>query len=162
MRLAIALVALTACTASSNDDSDPPTNQNQNTLIVPQEGTWHYQEVTPISSNCAAGDDGSVGNFAIVSASAAGFTVIDGEADPFGCSLSGNSFNCPNRAWYIEDLRPDVDAVLTAHATAQGTFSSATRATGTQEATVTCTGSACSLAGTWPCNFKVGFDVRAN
>jgi hypothetical protein len=159
MRFAIALIALTAC---ATNDSDPPTNQNMNTLIVPQEGTWHYADVTPISSNCAAGDDGIAGNFAIASPSAAGFTVIDGDTDPFNCALSGGSFNCPNRAWYTEDLRPQYDAVLVAHATAQGTFSSATRATGTQEATVTCTGSACALAGSWPCNFKVSFEVRAN
>jgi len=160
MRLAIAFFALTACAAT--DDSEPPTNQSSNTLIVPHAGEWHYAEVSPISSNCAVGDDGTVGNFVIASPSAAGFTVIDGESDPFNCALSQNSFNCPNRAWYTEDLRPDIDAVLTAHATAQGTFSSATRATGTQEATVTCTGSACSLAGTWPCGFKVSFEVRAN
>lgn len=164
MRTAIAcliatLVPLTACVTSEGDDDN--TNQNTNPLVVPVEGEWYYLDVTPISSNCSAGDDGTAGDFGITAASAAGFTVIDGSTDPFTCSLSGGAFNCPNRASAVEDLRPTYDAVLTAHATAQGTFSSATRGSGTQEATVTCTGSACSLYGTWPCNFKVSFQIAA-
>ena len=164
MRIALAclLASLTACATNDSNDSGPGTNQNMNTLIVPAEGEWYYADVTPVSSTCIAGDDGIAGNFAITSPSASGFTVLDGETEPFNCSLSNNAFNCPNRAWYTEDLRPSVDAVLVAHASAQGTFSSSTRGTGTQEATVTCTGSACSAAGTWPCGFKVSFEIRAN
>jgi hypothetical protein len=160
---AASIAPLTACVTNKDggDDNDDDYNDNMSALIVPVEGQWHYLDVTQISSNCSAGDDGTAGSFGITGASASGFTVIDGETDPFPCSLSGNTFNCPNRASSIEDLRPDVDAVITAHATAQGTFSSATRGSGTQEASVTCTGTACSAAGTWPCQFKVSFQIGA-
>ncbi len=152
--------SLTACVASHGDDTEDP-GTDPDTAIVPREGNWYYLDVTRISSTCVAGDDGNAGDFAITSASLAGFTVIDGSTDPFGCNLSGTTFNCPNRAAYTEDLRPTYDAVLTAHATADGTFSSATRGSGSQGATVSCAGTACASYGTWPCTFKVNFQIAA-
>jgi len=129
---------------------------------VPQAGGWYYADVTQVSSTCTAGDDGVDGGFLILSPSLTGFTVDDGDTDPFNCTLSGGAFNCPNRASHIEDLRPTYDAVITAHATATGTFTSETRGSGSQSATVDCVGTACSAAGNWPCQFKVNFQIAAN
>jgi hypothetical protein len=155
------VASLTACVANNHgDDTEDPGN-DPGTTIVPREGDWYYVDVTKISSTCVAGDDGTAGEFAIASPSLAGFTVIDGDTAPFACSLSGKAFNCPNRAAYAEDLRPSYDAVLTAHATADGTFTSATRASGTQQATVSCAGSACAAYVSWPCTFKVSFQIAA-
>lgn len=152
-----AAVSLAAC---ATDDPDPGQTTQQS--IVPREGQWFYADVTQISSTCGTTDNGVAGGFAILGASAAGFMVNDGDGQ-FGCSLSGNAFHCPNRAQALEDLRPDIDAVISAQATATGTFSSSTAGSGSQEATVNCTGSACAFAGhNWPCNYKVEFEIAAN
>lgn len=158
--LAIACLAASLVACATDGEDDPNPNQMAQQSVVPQEGQWYYADVTEISSTCGATDNGVAGGFAILGASAAGFTVNDGDGQ-FGCSLSGSSFHCPNRAQALEDLRPDVDALVTAQATATGTFASATSGSGSQEATVNCVGSACAFAGTWPCTFKVSFQIRA-
>lgn len=52
---------------------------------------------------------------------------------------------------------------MTVHATVQGSFSAATRASGRQEADVTCTGTQCTSfgGGTLPCHFAVDFVIQA-
>ena len=74
------------------------------------------------------------------------------------------AFDCAERASDTQDYRDDgFDAVVTIHATAEGTFSSPARASGRQEATVSCTGSQCNSlgAGALPCNFTVDFIIQA-
>ncbi|HSD86630.1 MAG TPA: hypothetical protein VLB44_03920, partial [Kofleriaceae bacterium] len=58
-------------------------------------------------------------------------------------------------------LHPSFDAIITMHASASGTFSTDTRGSGRQTATVACTGSSCGQLGTWPCNFKVDYQIAA-
>ena len=65
----------------------------------------------------------------------------------FTCTLNGSAFDCPDRLTNTQDLRPAVDAVFTARAVARGTFSTSTRASGRQEATVTCAGTQCNATG---------------
>jgi hypothetical protein len=128
--------------------------------VTPKVGGWHYADVTPISNTCSSPQDGNAGDFAIDAATATAFHVVPGDAtDPFSCSLAGAAFDCPDRYNEQDDLRPSIDAVLTVHATAEGTFSSSIRGTGTQEATITCTGTACSAIGSFPCQFNVSFTI---
>ena len=85
----------------------------------------------------------------------------DGTA-PFTCSLNGSAYNCPDRAAGVQDLRPAVDALITVRAVANGTFSSATRATGRQEATATCAGTQCAATGaSFPCTVRVDYVIQA-
>jgi len=172
MRLTLVCLVftITACSNDNNepnnsgdDDPVPDASTNQNP-VTPKVGAWEYDEVTPVSSTCPANiQQGGTGAFGIDQSSTASFHVIpnDGTA-PFTCTLSGSAFDCPDRATNTQDLRPTLDAVLTARATARGTFSSSTRATGRQDATVTCAGTQCNAAGTsFPCNVKVDFSIRA-
>lgn len=133
--------------------------------VAPHEGRWFYAETTLISSNCPSTvDQGSPGEFAIENSTLAGFTVVpeDGTA-PFACALTGSSYDCPDRATYVQDFRPTFDAVLTVRATAAGAFSSATRATGQQDAIASCQGTQCASIGgaALPCTFTVDYVVRA-
>ena len=134
--------------------------------VTPHAGRWFYDETTPVSSNCSTIiNQGEGGDFGLDQSSSAGFRIIpeDGTA-PFLCTLSGTAFSCPERASRTTDYRANgVDAVVTIHATAQGTFSSATRASGRQDATVHCTGSQCATlgGGALPCMFTVDFVVQA-
>ena len=70
-------------------------------------------------------------------------------------------FSCPDRASFVMDYRPGVDAVITVHATATGAFASTSRATGRQDATVDCAGAQCAAIGPTPCAFSVSFAIEA-
>jgi hypothetical protein len=134
--------------------------------VTPHSGRWFYDETTPVSSNCPGIiNQAEAGDFRIEQSTSAGFRVEpeDGTA-PFPCTLSGTSFDCPERASDTQDYRDDgFDAVVTIHATAQGTFSSPSRASGRQDATVSCTGTQCNAlaAGALPCHFTVDFVIQA-
>ena len=171
--LAATAIALVACNTQGSgpgddddDDEVPKVDGSMpNDPVQPKAGGWHYAETTPISSTCPANTPtGANGNFVIDQVTAASFHVVpnDGTA-PFTCTLSGGQFDCPDRAAATEDYRPQVDAVLTAHATADGTLTSTTRATGRQRATVSCAGTQCDALGpnTFPCSAEVSFVIEA-
>src|ERR1043166_955062 len=88
-------------------------------------------------------------------------TPSDGTAAFLG-SETGAKFSCPNRASFVADLHPSIDAIVTVHATATGTFSDPDRAMGTQQATVDCAGSRCAAVGPLPCSFTVNFGIHAD
>jgi hypothetical protein len=153
--LGITLV-LAACTSNgtvADDDDD----------VVPATGAWSYAD-TPVSDTCP-GDvkTEESGAFAIDQVSAAGFRIIPNDgSDPFTCDLSGADFNCPDRVKDIEDLRPSVDAVITVHASATGSFSSDLAGTGSQNANATCAGNDCDIQGdVFPCSASVHFTIHA-
>ena len=144
----VTLALFAACTDDDKpgDGMDPGSDSGPNDF-VPQAGGWHYDETTPISSTCPANTPaGEHGNFAIDQVTSGGFRIVpaDGTA-PFPCTLADSAFDCPDRAAFTEDYRPAVDAVLSAHATAEGNFASARRASGRQHLTLTCTGSQCGV-----------------
>ena len=131
--------------------------------IVPQVGGWHYGQITPISNNCGqAIPQSQYGDFLIDGAGATSFHVDpqDGTT-PFTCTLNGASYDCPDRAAGSDDLRPAYDAVVSYHATANGTFSSDTAGSGQQHATVSCSGSQCSQIASFPCQFAVSYTIDA-
>ena len=130
--------------------------------FTPRAGGWQYNEVTPVSNTCPSNTPTiENGAFVIDQVTAAGFRVVpnDGSA-PFACTLSNSRFDCPNRGSAMRDLHPGLDAIVNAQAKANGTFSSTTRGSGRQEATVTCTGTQCNaLGGAFPCTIKVDFVI---
>ena len=168
MRHLLVCLALAACTnngpmnpGGGDDDAQPDAGPGPGSDVLPKQGAWYYAESTAVHSSCNQNVQGENGEFAIDQVSPASFRIIpnDGTA-PFTCSLSHGSFDCPDRAWDMEDLHPGLDANLTVHGTATGTFSASSRATGQQKATVTCTGTSCSQLGL-PCTFDVNFVIAA-
>lgn len=158
MRLLVCLL-LAAC---SNDNADPEPDAGGNSpTVTPKVGGWEYDDITPVSSTCPTTvEEGGDGNFAIDAASSSSFHVVPADGTPaFSCTLTGSAFDCADRLTRTQDLRPSIDAVLTARATARGTFASSTHATGRQEANVTCAGTQCPA--TFPCAIKVDFSIRA-
>ena len=131
--------------------------------VTPHVGTWHYAQVTLVTNTCNSRvQTGESGDFVIDTAQPTSFHVMPNDGgDNFTCSLSGGSFDCPNRAAGTIDYRPSIDAVATYHVDADGDFSDAAHATGSQHATVDCTGSQCSLGGTFPCTFSQDFAITA-
>ena len=144
-------IAVTACVVEHDTHNPEP--------IVPRAGVWNYTEVTPVSNTCGSQvGQAENGSFGIDQTSAAGFRILPQDGtDPFLCSLNDASFNCPDRAAGSRDLG---DAHIAYRATANGTFSSSIHATGSQQATVTCTGTQCGALGvSFPCNFAVNFVI---
>ncbi|MBA3499230.1 MAG: hypothetical protein M4D80_38845 [Myxococcota bacterium] len=168
-RLLLVCLALSACNTNNGGDGDdaPPIDGNNNpnpTPVTPRVGAWDYDSVTPVSNTCPGNlQNGGIGAFAIDQSSTSSFHVIpnDGTA-AFTCTLNGSAFDCPDRAAAMQDLRPQLDAVITMRAIARGTFSTSTRASGRQEATATCAGTQCNATGvTFPCMAKVDFVIQA-
>jgi len=159
--LLVSLLFASACVVNNDpggDDAPPPVLE-----LTPRIGTWYYAETTPVSNNCGYHVDGSAGDFVIDQATSTSFHVDPTDSTaPFTCTLSSNgAYECPDRASDTSDLHPSLDAVITVHAIASGTFSTDTRATGRQTATVDCTGSSCRQLGAWPCTFKVDYQIAA-
>jgi hypothetical protein len=129
--------------------------------ISPRAGAWLYGEITPVSTTCGPSTPtGEAGPFAIDQVVPASFRIIPGDGTAaFTCTTTGAKFSCPNRASFVKDYRPGLDAMLTVHATATGTFSDVDHATGRQTATVDCAGSQCGVVGTLPCGFTVDFKI---
>lgn len=167
---ALLCLALVACGNSggndnnNNGDDAPPVDGSTVTPVTPRVGGWEYDEVTPVSSTCPGNlQQTGTGAFAIDTSSSQSFHVVpnDGTA-PFTCTLTGSAYSCPDRAAGMQDLRPAVDAVVTVRAIASGSFSSATRASGRQEATATCAGTQCNATGaSFPCTVKVDYVIQA-
>ena len=116
-----------------------------------------------MSSTCSVGTThGESGDFFIDELAAGSFRIVPGDGTaPFTCASTGASFQCPNRASFVMDYRPSVDAQLTVHATVTGAFSDGGHATGKQDATVDCAGTQCGTLGPLPCAFTVDFAIRA-
>jgi len=132
--------------------------------ISPQAGLWDYGEVTPVSSTCTTTiPHGENGPFAIDQVSTSSFRITPGDGTaPFACSETGAKFSCPNRASFVDDLHPSVDAIITVHATITGMFGGTDHGTGTQQATIDCVGTQCAAVGPLPCTFTVNFAIRAD
>ena len=171
--LALALTSASACGVTAAPPGNPsggptgpsggPTGGPTGDSISPRTGSWTYGEVTPVSSTCSmTTPHGQDGDFVIDQTSASGFRIVPGDTTaPFTCTTNGAKFSCPNRASFVMSA-PGVDATITVHATATGTFSDTTHATGSQQATVDCAGSQCALLGPLPCNFAVNFEIHAD
>ena len=164
----LALFLLAACSDDGGTDNDPTDGgpgsdgAGSDTSIRPRAGGWHYVESTPVSSTCPGNaPTGEYGNFVIDQVGATSFRVVPGDGSaPFTCT-STSGFACPDRATAMQDYRPTVDAVVTARATADGTFSSPTRGTGRQHVTVSCAGTQCNVLGaTFPCAVEVAFVIE--
>ena len=149
--------------SASGDGSGSSSGGGSSGNAAPLIGGWHYTGVTLVTNSCTSNvDRGQVGDFAIDQVTATNFRIRpnDGTA-PFTCTLGKGAFTCPNRASLVQDYRPGVDAVVTVHVAADGTFSDATHGTGSQDGTVDCVGTACAALGRLPCTFTQDFAIRA-
>jgi hypothetical protein len=131
--------------------------------VTPRTGVWSYSGLRLVNNTCNQQlSQGENGNFLIDTASTTSLHIDPNDGyDPFSCALSDGAFDCPNRIAKTEDERPSLDAVFTLHVDVNGTFDSASHGTGTQQATVDCVGSQCSVAGTLPCHFEQDFVITA-
>jgi hypothetical protein len=152
-----AALALTACDEDGDGEIDPVS------------GEWDFTGEPPDNDSCdVEGNDlgDPDGIFEIVNHGDGTFTVTpDDVSDPFDCTLSGASFDCPDR-YYDEVEVPTMDAVVTIDSSASGTFSSSTEASGVQDATITCDGADCAAveayAGiSFPCDYSQAFTAEA-
>jgi hypothetical protein len=170
-RLALGFGLLAACGSNGggnpDDDDDDDgggvdAGNDPGESVAPLPGPWGYND-TVASNSCPNGTPtGELGGFGIDQVSAAGFRVIpnDGTA-PFTCDLSRSGFECPDRGALTQDLRPAIDAVITAQAIASGAFSNPKAGSGEQSATVTCAGTQCAALGAFPCTIVLDFTIEA-
>ena len=165
-RFALAASLVTGCIVHDNGGDDTGSGHGSGSgsgsgTLSPVAGRWFYEETTPVSSTCPTSfTRGEGGDFAIDTVTTTSFRVIPADStEPFTCSLSGTDFVCPDRAVYAESYP---NAVVTAHASATGLFGARDRATGHQDANVSCVGTGCSaLGGALPCAFQVHFTIHA-
>jgi len=167
----VVIVAVAGCGSSSDHHNPPPDGPTTHSdapqgmsSVAPRAGLWDYSD-TPVSNTCPPNTPtGQAGSFVIDQLIATSFRITPGDGTPaFPCSYDTAGFNCPDRLTHVEDLRPGVDAVVSVHAVASGSFSSSTHGTGNQTATATCTGSQCDAlgVGAFPCMAKVQFIITA-
>jgi hypothetical protein len=169
--LALALSSACVTTTTSHDPGDAGSpdpgkdagSDSGPSSVSPRAGKWFYDETTKVSSTCSSTTPiGEAGAFVIDQVTPGSFRITPGDGSaPFTCTTTTTKFSCPNRASFVSDLRPSVDAVVTGHATAEGKFSDATHGSGSQHATVDCVGTQCALVGPMPCNFAVDFKILA-
>lgn len=143
----------------SNDDGPAP---------EPQTGVWQYADEGFVEMGCGSADvyvdeDGVL--FELTNHGDGTFTIGQGSAGDFECSLSGRSFSCPERLT-VEEPVPDADATISYHVSISGKFSSETGMRGEQHAEIGCTGTACAFApsvlGTeLPCTYVWAFTASA-
>jgi hypothetical protein len=132
--------------------------------INPTSGVWFFNAGTVTSDTCNYSDtpvDPS-GNFQLTNNGDGTLLITpDDGTDPFTCTLSVPSMNCPDRADVDIDSAP-LAAVFHVHATLQAAFSSDTAMSGSQTANITCDGAQCDMAAemigiTVPCSYTQSF-----
>jgi hypothetical protein len=131
----------------------------------PPSGTWHFNGGSVVDDTCGypSPPTDPDGDFTITNNGDSTFTVDEADGTRmFDCTLSGSSFNCPDRLYEDIDASP-LTAVVHVHVRATGSFSSDTQASGRETADVTCDGADCasvaSYAGisAFPCSYSQDF-----
>ncbi len=128
----------------------------------PSSGIWNYADNGIQDNTCGTDDVYSDPDttFELSNKGNGTFTVDYNTDALFECTLSGSSFECPERL-YSEIPVPSIGVTLKYQASIKGTFSSDTRASGTQRMDITCEGAGCNLAGTLgytlPCYYTADF-----
>lgn len=152
MALAACLaLVLASCGGDGNGGVDPTT------------GVWLHSPGSIFDDACEYPDPPTdpTGEFTLTNNGDGTLTVDDGE-HVFDCTLSGSSFNCPERSRDDYDASP-LDAVATVLISVAGSFSSDTEMSGHQTANATCVGADCAAAATaigmagFPCSVSQNF-----
>lgn len=127
---------------------------------APGEGTWLYTETGNTTNDCNFFDaTNGWGTYEVVGTEG-GFQVIPGDdTEPFDCTSSGGSFDCPER---LVDQSMEGDATLDVLVSITGTLPSEDEMAGTQDGIIECSGADCGLAEqllmtTFPCSFSIEF-----
>lgn len=134
--------------------------------MSPPSGIWQYMDGGIIESTCGEGDliRDENKSFRLTNNGDGTFTV-DQENQDFDCTITGKTFECPDRLAGTDMPIPDVDATLSWHVSVQGTFEDENSITGTQTVNITCEGTACALAPnvigvSFPCSYEVAFTAE--
>jgi hypothetical protein len=142
-------------------DADPGAGD-----VEPRSGRWSYDEYSETGGDCGELTDqiDPDGEFDLENNGDGTFTITPADGTgPFECELDGSDFGCPERGAGSAS-QEGIDATVSARAQAEGTFSDEEHATGTQEVTLSCTGSQCGLVEqatgvTLPCTVTADFEV---
>lgn len=135
--------------------------------LWPVSGLWNYYDGGIVANDCGTDDvvTDPDATFGLYNNGDGTFTVDQGNAgDPFLCTLTGSSFNCPER---LSGSSPVQNYDITLHYTVSitGTFQSNSSMSGEQQVDVTCEGTDCPLAGqagyNLPCTYTVAFTASA-
>jgi len=157
-------------------DTDEDSDTDATPPFAPLHGLWDYAEQDPPTVDpCDLGDDLTDGiadhdqlYLDVTTTSTVTLVPVASDQALYDCVLTGQDFSCTEayRA-RIDDAGwpPDLDVVLKVWATATGTFTSPTRAAGTQSGRVVCDGPDCDqlegiLAVTFPCQVVVDFTAE--
>jgi hypothetical protein len=169
MRLGITGIALalaSGCVLDPMDGTHDPAETSSvesAVTILPDEGIWIYDEIDPIQNTCSGNTPDAVfGSFGLSLRSSTSYAVFPRDGTPaFRCTMVGARFDCPDRASSDRDFRPSLDARLTITVSATGLFSDDRHQTGKQDVAVTCTGTQCTVLGTFPCGRVHNFNAVA-
>lgn len=131
-------------------------------IYEPHTGFWSYYDGGLLDNTCGSDDVWRDANttFWLTNNLDGSFTIAQGDADDFVCTMSGTSFVCPQRL-SISNPVTGYDATLHYHVSITGTLSSRDDMSGTQRVDVSCEGVDCTLAPlagvTVPCSYSVAF-----
>lgn len=132
--------------------------------IQPRSGTWVFANGEITKNTCNMEGEPSSGDFTLLN-NEDGTFIIDPEdgTENFLCTLMGADFDCPERLQETV-MQAGVDATVDVRVRATGTFTSPTAAKGQQDATVTCTGTACNAVETltgvqFPCEVSATYSA---
>jgi hypothetical protein len=138
---------------------------DSNATYEPETGFWSYFDGGLVDNNCGRDDvyRDSDTTFWLTNHLDGSFTIEQGTAGDFTCTIDGASFVCPQR---LSDAVPvtGYDATINYHVRVSGTFQSSGQMIGTQRVDVSCDGADCALAPlaglTVPCTYSVAFTAQ--
>lgn len=132
----------------------------------PPTGVWRYYDDGVVDNTCGMADvyrDPDT-QFMLTNNGDGTITVSQATYGDFDCTMSGRSFNCPERL--SDSMQVDgTDATLSWSVSIVGEFSSDTEMTGEQHVDIDCEGSTCSLApqvigAELPCGYTIEFHAE--
>jgi hypothetical protein len=131
---------------------------------APTPGAWSYREFGASRNTCNSDQviDNGGGGFRLKDLGGGAYQVQPNDnSSPFSCTLDGDAMSCPDRANETVPVT-GFSAELVVDVQAEATVLDSESMEGTQDGTVTCTGTGCatvaSAAGmSFPCNFSVNF-----
>jgi hypothetical protein len=151
MRIAFApvlAVALCGC-PPAGEETAVPDNDTDTEAVFPTEGHWSYdsEEVTENTCDLPSGGDGGGGFTLALTGNGIFELTSDDGYGTFPCTLDGEDFTCdPQIAWEEDLSQYGLDAILSAEATVEGTFTAPDQMTGSRSSEMSCVGDDCDQA----------------
>lgn len=150
----------TDCAASGKTCQNGACVGGGNTM--PKAGVWSYSQFQYGTNTCKLEALGTgQGGFGISNVADPTFHVIPGDnSQEFDCTVSGSSYTCHRGE--VTQTVPNYDVTLHGAVDVSGTFTDTEHTSGTQNGTVTCTGTQCTAAAAYlqisfPCSVVVNY-----